>query len=509
MTSEILAALVRANLAASAAVLVVLALRTPVARALSARAAYALWTAVPLAGAACLIPARVVTLHLAGATAVTGAAVPPAAPGVVAASFSHAANAGPSLAVIVTAVWALGAIAWGACLAWQQYRFHRALGPLRREAGVFRAQAAGLGPVLLGALRPRIVLPADFEARFTPDERVVVLAHEQAHLRAGDHLVNVAVAAFQCLCWFNPLAHIAATNLRVDQELACDAAVVARHPLARRVYAEAMLKTQVMGFGAPLACQWPAVGAGPLKRRIAMLKAAVPSASRRLAGLALAAAFSLTAGVAAWAAQPARVQIAAAQPASAPVAAPAQRRIAPAAEVREQASPVTSGRADQLGADLVEAIARGRQEKALALIDAGADVNHYTPGDGTPLVKAARDPDMVIARRLVAQGADVNRAAPGDGNPLIAASARGHKAFAALLLEHGANINAFVPGDETPLIAAARSQNPGMVRWLVERGADVNLTVPTGNWPGETRSPLSVTRDPRIADYLRAHGARG
>jgi ankyrin repeat protein len=122
---------------------------------------------------------------------------------------------------------------------------------------------------------------------------------------------------------------------------------------------------------------------------------------------------------------------------------------------------------------------------------------------------AARDPDMVTARRLIARGADVNRAAPGDGNPLIAASARGHKALAALLIEHGANVNSFVMGDETPLIAAAMSQNPGMVRFLVEHGADVNLAVPTGNWPDETRSPLSVARDPQIIDYLRSHGARG
>jgi len=502
MISEILTALLRTNLAASAAVLVILALRIPVARRLGVRAAYVLWSAVPLAAAACLIPARMVVLHRA---IVRVAEVAPAAPATAGATaLGHAAShLAPSAAAIATTVWALGAVLWVAVLAWRQHRFSRALGPLSREAGVYRAQAAGLGPVLLGALRPRIVLPADFETRFTPREQVVVLAHEQAHLRAGDHLVNVAVAAFQCLCWFNPLAHLAAFHLRVDQELACDAEVVARHPRARKAYAEAMLKTQAVPFASPLGCQWPATGPSSLRRRIAMLKTLAPSLPRRVAGLVLAAGFSVSAGVAAWAAQPPRVQTAVA------IGPGPAVRLAPTAVASLRLSPQIAHSAHRLGAGPVGAIGGDDPAQVGRLIEAGADVDRYRPGDGTLLVEAARVSDLVTARRLIAAGADVNRAAPGDGNPLIQAAANGHEAIAALLLDHGADINAFVLGDETPLIAAARSQNPGMVRFLVERGADVNLTVPTGNRPGETRSPLSVTRDPTIADYLRSHGARG
>jgi beta-lactamase regulating signal transducer with metallopeptidase domain len=502
MSGEIMSGLLRANLAASAAMIVVLALRTPVARRLGARAAYALWSSVPLAAVACLIPARMVVLHRAVAAAAD------AAPAMASAAFGHATagHADPPVGAIATAAWALGAVLWAAALAWRQHRFSRALGPLRREADVYRAQAAGLGPVLLGALRPRIVLPADFEARFTPGEQVVVLAHERAHQRAGDHLVNAAVAVFQCVCWFNPLTHLAAFHLRVDQELACDAEVMARHPRARKAYAEAMLKTQLVPFAAPLGCQWPATGPSRLKRRIAMLKAVAPNLPRRIAGLVLATGFSASASVAAWAAQPPRVQTVVAVYASEAALPPASDAVSPAPRPASHALPRGARR---LGVALVGAIVEGAPSKAGRLIDDGADINHQTEGDGTPLVEAARIDDMVTARRLIATGADVNRAAPGDGNPLITAVARGHMGIAALLLDHGADVNGFVLGDETPLIAAARSQASGMVRFLVERGADVNLAVPTGNRPGETRSPLSVTRDPAIADYLRSHGARG
>ena len=58
--------------------------------------------------------------------------------------------------------------------------------------------------------------------------------------------MNAVVALIQCLCWFNPLVHLAARWIRFDQELACDAAVIAERPGLRRPYAEALLKTQVM-----------------------------------------------------------------------------------------------------------------------------------------------------------------------------------------------------------------------------------------------------------------------
>ena len=44
--------------------------------------------------------------------------------------------------------------------------------------------------------------------------------------------------------WFNPLIHLAAHLIRIDQEIACDETVVARHPGDRKAYAQALLKAQ-------------------------------------------------------------------------------------------------------------------------------------------------------------------------------------------------------------------------------------------------------------------------
>jgi TonB family protein len=115
---------------------------------------------------------------------------------------------------------------------------------------------------------------------------------------------NALVAVLQCLCWFNPLVHLAARWIRFDQELACDAAVIANRPALRRPYAEALLKTQMVAAIPPVACAWRASGFPPLKRRIRLLKQRAPSLPRRAGGALLLAALTLSGGYAAWAAQP-------------------------------------------------------------------------------------------------------------------------------------------------------------------------------------------------------------
>ena len=57
-TADFLIQLGQANLAAGAAILLVLALRAPARRRFGARLTYALWLLPPLAAAATLLPAR-------------------------------------------------------------------------------------------------------------------------------------------------------------------------------------------------------------------------------------------------------------------------------------------------------------------------------------------------------------------------------------------------------------------------------------------------------------------
>lgn len=83
------------------------------------------------------------------------------------------------------------------------------------------------GPLAFGLFRRYIAVPDHFTRTFAPKERDLALAHELAHHRAGDLYANLAAFLFLCLSWFNPLAWMAWSAFRFDQEAACDARVLA------------------------------------------------------------------------------------------------------------------------------------------------------------------------------------------------------------------------------------------------------------------------------------------
>jgi beta-lactamase regulating signal transducer with metallopeptidase domain len=281
---ELAELLIRANLAAGAAILIVAALRKPARDLFGAEVAYGLWL-VPLAAAlASLAPARTLIVPAGGEA--------PLAPDPVAALL---AAYGHSEALV--AAWAVGLLLMAAMLTWSQTRFLQ------------RARHGLAGPAVVGVIWPKFVTPSDYEDRFTAEERRIIRAHERMHLDRGDLRPNALIAALQTVFWFNPLIHWAAKMARHDQELACDAAVMSRMPGMRRRYAETLLKTQLSPPPLPLGCYWWARGLHPLEERIGQLRQASPAVHRYLAGsLAVVVLTALAAG-GAWAVKPAHLAV--------------------------------------------------------------------------------------------------------------------------------------------------------------------------------------------------------
>lgn len=298
MSNELLRSLIEASLASSMAIILVALLRRPLRHSLGARPAYWLWLLVPMAVLAVWLPSptssRLVLVGdlpvlIAGVTGMTAAAL---------AADSHG--------WAWLAAWAAGSLLTVTVLAHLQRTFVAALGELRRDSNGNLRSAGVAGPAVIGAWRPRLILPDDFEARYDDDEQRLILRHEQAHLRRGDAFVNAFAATAICVFWFNPLIYWAASCFRFDQELACDAEVLSRAGTSRRRYAEAMLKTQLTVDAAwrlPVGCHWQSCH--PLKERISMLKHPLPSPLRRRSGTVFAIAISIMASYAAWARSPA------------------------------------------------------------------------------------------------------------------------------------------------------------------------------------------------------------
>lgn len=293
MSADLFDELWRSSIAGTLALLVILLLRKPLRFKLGVRAAYSLWVLAPMAILVTLIPAPAQPLQMfAGVTASVGLPTVPAAPSMLATS-----SIDPK--PILSAIWLLGSAVALAVFAWRQSRFKRLV---QRQNDLPYDRVADHGPAVAGLLRPRIVLPADFLQRYSAEEQQLVLAHEQLHLQRGDIPAQALATALRCLFWFNPLVHYAAARFRFDQELACDADVLAKFPKSRRVYADAMFKTQLADFGLPVGCYWQS--SHPLKERIAMLKYPVPGALRRRSGLLAVFAMVATGTYGAWAAQP-------------------------------------------------------------------------------------------------------------------------------------------------------------------------------------------------------------
>lgn len=297
--TDLLNGIIETTVAVTLALLLVLSVRKPLRGAFGAAIAYKAWIVVPVTMIAVMFPARTIAIagspgfHVLGAESM---------------SFPAIAAAMPAQgAQWVCGIWLAGMLLMALRLQWLQRRFRHALGSLHQRAdGMLQAEVSAGLPAVYGLWRPAIVVPADFDLRYSEEERRLMQAHERSHVTSGDLLLNAMVAMLRSLFWFNPLLHAAASRFRHDQELACDQRVITLHPQSRRSYGEAMFKTQLAAGPLPLGCHW---GYGhPLKERIAMLKQPLPTRARVLTGSALMLALSLGVGLTAWATQPAQEQ---------------------------------------------------------------------------------------------------------------------------------------------------------------------------------------------------------
>ena len=162
-------------------------------------------------------------------------------PAALAANPLPAAEAAPpafSPASLIPLVWGLGIAAMLLYAAVSYFRLSRQV-RLSAPAGkrVYRCDTIST-PFILGIVNPKIFLPSDLDERTA----VSVLAHEQAHLRRGDHLWKPLGYVLLSIYWFNPLCWVAYFLFCRDVEQACDEAVIASmNPQQKKDYSAALL----------------------------------------------------------------------------------------------------------------------------------------------------------------------------------------------------------------------------------------------------------------------------
>jgi beta-lactamase regulating signal transducer with metallopeptidase domain/ankyrin repeat protein len=387
------------------------------------------------------------------------------------------------VAALLGALWIFSSalLAAGLAIAWLRMNRRAASWTRRSLDDTNVLVSADVGPAVIGLLRPQIVVP---EWLLSADQQVrrLALAHESQHVQARDPLLLFAATMAVVLMPWNLPLWWQWRRLRFSIEVDCDTRVLASGRIADVEYAEALLNVAERSSGVPLAAAAMCESASTLEKRIHLFLLDRTTWQRAVALVLLVGGIG--------------------------VAAAAAQIDAPIAFGQSSQELIKGAR----GSALVQAIADGDRDSAVALINDGADIDRVVLGDGSPLIVAARTADLSLVNLLLERGAQVDIAVRGDGSPLIAASNSGNLAIMTALVERGADVNGFVPGDETPLINAARAGRLDAVRYLVANGADVNLAVPAEATPGaEIRSPLgeAVKHEHRaVADYLRSQGAQ-
>ena len=124
-------------------------------------------------------------------------------------------------------------------------------------------------PVLVGIVRPMILLPPAALTGWSPDEIEMVLLHELAHVRRWDNLVNLLQRLVESVLFFHPAVWLVAAGCGASARHAATAVVVGRtnrpHAYAELLVALAAQLPRSVLFH-PAAAS--AMAAGPLRGRI-------------------------------------------------------------------------------------------------------------------------------------------------------------------------------------------------------------------------------------------------
>lgn len=147
------------------------------------------------------------------------------------------------------------------------------LGPICSQSKVRQSvrlleSARAQVPAVIGWLRPVVLLPASALAGLTPGQLETILAHELAHIRRHDYVVNLLQTVMETLLFYHPAVWWVSRQVRLEREHCCDDLAVASggDPIG---YARALTALEALRVHEPRLVL--AVSGGSLLRRIERL----------------------------------------------------------------------------------------------------------------------------------------------------------------------------------------------------------------------------------------------
>ena len=144
-------------------------------------------------------------------------------------------------------------------------------------------------PSVTGWLRPAILMPAAVLAGLDAEQLEAILAHELAHIRRHDYLVNLLQTVIETLLFYHPAVWWLSARIRRERECCCDD-LAARHCGDAMGYARALTSLERLRVAPVLT---PAANGSSLLfrvRRLMGVRETAPSRWPALAAVAVAAA---------------------------------------------------------------------------------------------------------------------------------------------------------------------------------------------------------------------------
>jgi ankyrin repeat protein/beta-lactamase regulating signal transducer with metallopeptidase domain len=417
--------------------------------------------------------------------------------------------------------------AWPAAPSWQQTLARLAIRfGVRRRIALCESMGARV-PAVIGWLRPVILLPVSAMAGLTPQMIEAVLAHELAHIRRHDYLLNVLQTAVETLLFYHPSVWWVGKKIRQERENCCDDLAVAACGDAL-IYARALTALEDIRSTPPRLAV--AATAGSLLVRIRRLvEARQPAGNPAIT--CLAGVTALLALGTLWAARPISVVSRSREATSSAAIRPlmAAQITAPEAKAAELVaqvsppgnpsaprgslpvtSPAKSPRDEMTAGQMFKRATKdGDLQTVETLLSLGFDPNAPVDGHGyRPLWYAISSGSVEVVELLLAAHADPNPKlvnSPFYATPLRLALQLRNLQMASDLVEAGAHVDAKGNDGLTVLYYEVRSVHLDAIRLLIEKGADVNVRDSEG---ASLLDDAVWTGSVDTVALLLAHGAR-
>ena len=153
-------------------------------------------------------------------------------------------------------------------------------------------------PVVIGCIKPVILIPVSALAGLSPQQLDALILHEMAHIRRLDTVTNILLAAVETVLFYHPAVWWVSRQIRIERENCCDDQAVSACGDVE-LYVEALTSLESWKAGAPAL----AANGGSLKTRVARLldgrAQSRPLSLSALTGLALLGLLTVSAAMAA------------------------------------------------------------------------------------------------------------------------------------------------------------------------------------------------------------------